>query len=73
VNKLNKAAMDAFTKLQKQEHMIRVARDRKACGRITPAQYREEEKAIMQRFALTQDEERAYEYETKVSAQRKRG
>lgn len=70
---MEKVAMDAFNKLQKREHVLRVIRDRKALGKISLAQFKEESQAVVEKYALTQDEERAYEYQVKIVAQRKHG
>lgn len=57
---MDKLTMQAFQKLEKREHLLKVARDRWGCGRITKEMFRKEEAAILQRYRLTQEEERAY-------------
>jgi hypothetical protein len=64
--------MRAFEKLQKRERFLRVARDRWALGRITRGVFRQQEADIIKRFALTDDEQRAYELFCRMQKQRKR-
>lgn len=64
--------MKAFEKMQKREHFLRVARERWAHGRMTREAFRAESAAILQRFALTEEEARAYEQHNRVTDQRKR-
>lgn len=72
VNTMDKKhAAAAFEKLQKAEHLLRLARDRKGLGRITPQEFRQEESRILERFALTDAEQRAYDYYNQVTKQRK--
>lgn len=61
----------AFEKMQKREHFLRVARDRMALGRITREVFRQQEVEIINRFKLTDDEQRAYDLYCKVQNQRK--
>jgi len=58
--------------LLKREHFLRVARERFGLGRITREVFRQEQEAIVNRFALTEDEQRANELYCKVQEQRKR-
>ncbi len=58
---MDKLVMTAFEKLQKKEHHMRVARDRMGLGRITREEFRQQVKAIDERYALTAEEELAYE------------
>lgn len=64
---MDKLTMKAFEKLQKREHLLRVTRDRMALGRITREEFRKEEAAILERFRLTSEEERAYDLYIKSS------
>ncbi|MEB3103104.1 hypothetical protein [Ferviditalea candida] len=58
---MDKLTMQAFEKMQKAEHRMRQARDRMALGRITQAEFRQQVEAIEARYALTAEEQRAYE------------
>lgn len=64
--------MNAFTKLQKREHLLRVLRDQMGLGRITREVFRQQEAQIIERYKLTDDEQRAYDRHCKVTDQRKR-
>jgi hypothetical protein len=59
--------MQAFQKLEKREHLLRVTRERMALGRITREVFRKEEAAILEKYKLTFDEERAYNQHIKNS------
>ncbi|KFN07271.1 MULTISPECIES: hypothetical protein [Paenibacillus] len=63
---MDKLVYEAFRKLQKKEHLLRVARDRMATGRITREMFRKEEAAIIEAFKLTTEEQRAYESYSKM-------
>lgn len=69
---MNKLESIAFEKMQKREHFLRVARDRMGLGRMTREVFRQEEAAIIKRFELTEDEQRAYDRYCEVQQQRKR-
>jgi hypothetical protein len=69
---MDKHTASAFTKLQKREHLLRVLRDQMGLGRITREVFRQQSAEILARFALTEDEERAYDRHCKVTDQRKR-
>lgn len=69
---MDKLTMKAFEKMQKREHFLRVARDKMGLGRITREVFREQEAEIIKRFALTEDEQRAYDQFNKETDQRKR-
>ena len=68
---MDKLTMKAFEKLQRREHFLRVARDRWALGRITKEVFRQQEADIINRYKLTDDEQRAYELFCKMQKQRK--
>ncbi|MNJ78236.1 hypothetical protein D3C77_759250 [compost metagenome] len=53
--------MEAFEKLQKREHLLRVARDQMGLGRITREEFKKQEAEIIERYSLTLAEERAYD------------
>lgn len=61
----------AFEKMQKREHFLRVARNQMALGRIPREVFRQRERQIIERYALTPDERRAYELHNKIQRQRK--
>jgi len=69
---MNKLTAIAFEKMQKREHSLRVARDRRGLGHITREVFRQQELEIIERYALTDDEQRAYDLYNKVTDQRKR-
>ncbi|WP_010271299.1 hypothetical protein [Paenibacillus senegalensis] len=57
---MDKHTQRAFEKLEKREHLLRAARDQRALGRITPEMFRKKEAEILERYALTAEEEQAY-------------
>lgn len=61
----------AYEKLQKREHRLRATRNRLALGRITQAEFKEEEARILKQYRLTPEEERAIDLHTKMIQQRK--
>lgn len=69
---MDKLTMKAFEKMQKREHFLRVARERLEANRITREVFRAETAAILRRYALTEEEARAYEQHNRVTDQRKR-
>lgn len=68
---MDKLTMRAFEKLQRREHFLRVARDRWALGRITREVFRQQEADIINRYKLTDDEQRAYDLHCKMQKQRR--
>ena len=56
---MDKLLMDAFEKLQKREHLLRVTRDQMGLGRITKEEFKNREEQILGRYALTDSEQRA--------------
>lgn len=58
---MDKLTMQAFEKLQMAEHRKRQARERWGLGRITREEFRQQVEAIEARYALTAEEQRAYE------------
>ncbi|WP_287021558.1 hypothetical protein [Cohnella sp.] len=60
MKKSDKLVMAALEKLQKREHLLRVARNQMALGRITEEEFRKREAEILDRYRLTVSEERAY-------------
>lgn len=69
---MEKALARAYEKLEKREHMLRLAIDRRGLKRLTIAEFKAEEKAILERYALTEAEQSAYEFHRQVTEQRKR-
>ncbi|QYR20782.1 hypothetical protein KZ483_23980 [Paenibacillus sp. sptzw28] len=69
---MDKQAQTAFDKMQKREHSLRVLRDQMGLGRITREVFREESLKVIERFRLSDDEQRAYDLHSKVQEQRKR-
>lgn len=68
---MNKLVMGAFEKLQKREHSLRVLRDQMGLGRITREVFRQESLEVIERYKLTDDEQRAYDLHIKMQNQRK--
>lgn len=68
---MDKLTMQAFEKMQKREHYLRVARDRMGLGRITREVFRNEQAAIIERFALTAEEQRAYDTYSRTQQKKK--
>lgn len=62
----------AFDKLQKREHLLRVARDLRATGRITQEEFRGREAEILGKYSLTIQEQRAYDLYLRVTQQKRR-
>lgn len=69
---MDKLTMGAFEKLQKREHLLRSMRNQRALGRITQEVFKEREAAILKKFKLTPEEERAIELHNQMIQQRKR-
>ncbi|MCA0754930.1 hypothetical protein KP806_07695 [Paenibacillus sp. N4] len=69
---MDRLALSAFEKMQKREHSLRVLRDQMGLGRITREVFRQESLKVIERYKLTDDEERAYDLYNKVTDQRKR-
>ena len=67
---MDKLTMRAFEKLQKREHFLRVARDQMALGRITREVFRQQEAQIIEKFQLTDDEQRAYDQYNRLRRKR---
>ncbi|MFD0710615.1 hypothetical protein [Paenibacillus sp. GCM10027626] len=68
---MDKATRRAFEKMQKREHYLRVLRDQLGLGRMTREVFREESSKIIERFQLSDDEQRAYDLHAKMQQQRK--
>lgn len=68
---MNKLMFKVFEKLEKKEHLLRVARDRMALGRITREEFRKEEAAIIEMYRLTEEEQRIYERHIRMFARKK--
>ncbi|AIQ45642.1 hypothetical protein R70723_06865 [Paenibacillus sp. FSL R7-0273] len=68
---MDKVTAGAFEKLQKREHLLRVARERFALGRSSREEFRTRQAEILQQFALTEAEEAAYELYSKITKQRR--
>ncbi len=69
---MNEHTIRAFDKMQKREHYLRAARDRMGLGKVTREVFRDEEAAILRRFALTDEEQLAYERYAAIQRQRQR-
>lgn len=69
---MDKVTAGAFKKLQKREHLLRVARERMALGRSSKEEFRTRQAEILQQFALTEAEEAAYELHSKITKQRQK-
>ena len=67
---MEKLLLDAFTKLQKREHLLRVNRDQRALGRITEEAFKKQEAEILERYRLTLGEERAYNLYLRMKGKR---
>ncbi|GIP17741.1 hypothetical protein J40TS1_33830 [Paenibacillus montaniterrae] len=61
----------AFEKMQKREHLLRVLRDQMGLGRISREVFRQEVSKVVERYALTDNEQRAYDLHNKITDQRK--
>lgn len=68
---MDRQTMRAFEKLQKREHLIRVTHYRYVTGRITWEEFKKEEAAIIERYKLTPEEQRAYEQHVKMQRKKK--
>ncbi|TYA11101.1 hypothetical protein FRY98_24575 [Paenibacillus faecis] len=62
--------MNAFEKLQKAEHLLRVTRDQFGLGRITKEEFKKREAEILERYRLTLGEERAYDLYLRMKGKR---
>jgi len=69
---MDKAARNAFEKMQKREHLLRVLRDQMGLGRITREVFREDSLKIIERYQLSDEEQNAYALYNRVTEQRKR-
>lgn len=69
---MEKLALAALEKLQKREHLLRVAREFMGTGRITREVFREREAEIVQKYRLTDAEQAAYERHLQMTRQRRR-
>ncbi|MEK3873701.1 MULTISPECIES: hypothetical protein [unclassified Paenibacillus] len=69
---MDKLVYEAFKKLQKQEHLLKVIREQRGLGRITQKEFREREAEILDRYRLTVQEQRAYDLYVIMTQGRKR-
>lgn len=69
---MDKLVYEAFTKLQKQEHLLKVAREQLGLRRITKEEFRKREAQILDRYRLTVSEQRAYDLYVIMTKGRKR-
>ena len=69
---MDKLVMKAFEKLQKQEHFLRMVRDRLERGLITQEEFEKEKADIYEAYQLTPQENRAYREYIKMIQRRKR-
>ncbi|MGN7760437.1 hypothetical protein [Paenibacillus sp. 22594] len=68
---MDKITMAAFEKLQKREHLLRVARERFALGRSSREEFKERQAEILRQYALTEAEETAYSIYSQITKQRR--
>jgi|GEM_PF-3359619 len=68
---MDKILMGAFDKLQKREHLLRVNRDQWGLGRITKEEFKKRETQILERYALTDLEQRAYDQYLRMAQQKR--
>lgn len=68
---MDKLLMDAFEKLQKREHLLRVTRDQMGLGRITKEEFKNREEQILGRYALTDSEQRVYDQYLRMAQQKR--
>ncbi|MBJ6362075.1 hypothetical protein ACFOQM_12315 [Paenibacillus sp. GCM10012307] len=69
---MDKQTIRAFEKMQKREHLLRVLRDQMGLSRITREAFREESTKVIERYQLSDDEQRAYDRYAAIQQQRKR-
>ncbi|WP_135553184.1 hypothetical protein [Paenibacillus cymbidii] len=69
---MEKLVMAAFDKLQKREHLLRVAREQMALGRITREEFKGREARILEEYALTVSEQRAYDLYLRMIGKRRK-
>ncbi|WP_270167633.1 hypothetical protein [Paenibacillus sp. SYP-B4298] len=69
---MDKLTMRAFNKLQKREHLLRVLRGQRQLGRITREAFKTDSLKIIERYQLSDEEQRAYERYAVIQRQRKR-
>ncbi|MCM3699171.1 hypothetical protein [Paenibacillus macerans] len=69
---MDKLVYEAFKKLQKQEHSLRVIRNQRALRRITEEEFQKREAEILDRYRLTVQEQRAYDLYVIMTKGRKR-
>lgn len=67
---MDELVRNAFKKLEKREHLLRVMRNRMQLGRMTREEFRKEEAAIIMKFELTEEERNAFERHTRMQEQR---
>ncbi|GIO36182.1 hypothetical protein J41TS12_10430 [Paenibacillus antibioticophila] len=67
---MEKRLLEAFEKLQKREHLLRVARDQLGLGRLTKEEFKKQEAQILERYRLTLGEERAYDLYLRMKGKR---
>jgi hypothetical protein len=58
---MEKLLLQAFNKLERREHLLRVLRDQMGLGRISKEVFKEREAEIMERYSFSLGEERAYD------------
>lgn len=68
---MDRLVMQAFNKLQKREHFLRMLNDRLARGIITREVFEKEQAGIYEMTELTPEENRAYRQYTRQQAKRK--
>ncbi|GIO33720.1 hypothetical protein J2TS6_48610 [Paenibacillus albilobatus] len=68
---MEETVMRAFEKLQKREHLLRVNRDQMALGRITKEEFKKRETQILERYGLTDSEQRAYDQYLRMAQQKR--
>lgn len=68
---MNKLLFGAFEKLQKREHLLKVLRDQLGLGRITREEFKKHEAKALQRYSLTEAEEREYDLHVRMTRKRR--
>ncbi|TMV49334.1 hypothetical protein FE783_12525 [Paenibacillus mesophilus] len=69
---MDKHLITAFEKLQKREHLLRVARDQMGLGRISREVFRQREAEILTKYSLTESEQRAYDIHLTMMSRKRR-
>ncbi|WP_020621162.1 hypothetical protein [Paenibacillus daejeonensis] len=68
---MDKLTSRAFEKMQKREHLLRSMREQMALGRMKREVFRSKSLEVIERYQLTDDEQRAYDRHAEMTRQRK--